>query len=819
VPTFVAPPDDGVALVATLRSELAESRGAEQAARRLASIVESSVDAMSGANLDGVITDWNPAAQRLFGYTSAEALGRPSSMLSPTTQEAEVGNLLRRVSQGEFIENVEVALQRKDGTPIEVMLSISPIRDAVGDIVGMASISRDVTERRHDERTIAALHAIAYSAGHIMDAARLVTLTTAQVRDAFRVDALFIDWWDEASQTLRPIGNPGEIAAIPLAGSELRPGEGLAGVVFQARSPLIVEDYASWPQAQLQFKGGVGSAMGVPMYVGEQVVGVLTAVAIARRSFTEHDLQLLTRFAAEVAPAIAVGQLLADAQARREEAEALAARVSVYFRANPVPGLIARRVDNTFVDVNDAFVELLGHRRGELVGKTLSETAVFAEPEELSTLLATLDQIGQSRAEVTLCTGSGERRSVLAFFELTEIAGEACLIVGCVDLTEQKRAAAMDQRQQVVEEANRAKSEFLANMSHELRTPLNAVLGFSDLLLEQLKLENPELRYLRNIRQAGSHLLDLINDVLDISKVEAGKMELRPEVVSLAALLAPVIASASSSAGAKTVAFALDTVEAPVLFLDTTRVRQILYNLLSNAVKFTAAGGSVHLRISLEGADLAIDVADTGIGIPVELQGRVFGMFERLHEGQSSAPGTGLGLALTKRLVELHGGSITFESAVKKGTTFHVILPGVRSEVIHGERILIVEDHPHDADLVVALAGKAGLRTEVVRSLAQAREALARNLPLGVVVDLHLPDGRGEELVLEIRNLAREPAVPVILMTVDAEPSGLLPLGAVDDHLTKPIDRPRMERWLEVVARAARGTPGEMGELLAHPAD
>lgn len=211
----------------------------------------------------------------------------------------------------------------------------------------------------------------------------------------------------------------------------------------------------------------------------------------------------------------------------------MAAPVSVYFRSNPVPGLITRRVDNVFVDVNDAFLALLGRRREDLVGKSSLDVGVFADPQELLTLLGTLDEIGQARTELTLRTSSGELRSVLSFLELTEIAGDACIIVGCVDLTEQKRATGLDQRQQVVEEANRAKSAFLANTSHELRTPLNAILGFCGLLQEQMTMGDRHKGYLNNVREAGKHLLELVNDVLDISRVEAGRMELRREPIAL----------------------------------------------------------------------------------------------------------------------------------------------------------------------------------------------------------------------------------------------------------------------------------------------
>jgi signal transduction histidine kinase/ActR/RegA family two-component response regulator len=346
-------------------------------------------------------------------------------------------------------------------------------------------------------------------------------------------------------------------------------------------------------------------------------------------------------------------------------------------------------------------------------------------------------------------------------------------------------------------EATRVKSEFLANMSHELRTPLNAILGFSGLLTEQIgpSLTDRQQRFLRNIEEAGQHLLELINDVLDLSKVEAGKLELRPEVIALDVVLEPVIAAARTAAQSKKVAFDAQGGSTEGLLLDPIRVRQVLFNLVSNGVKFTPAGGNVLLRASLDGPDLLLAVADNGIGIPAESRDRVFGVFERLHEGRVEIEGTGLGLALTKRLVEQMGGAITFESEEGRGTTFTVRLPDVRSQPVAGQRILVVEDERHDADLIVTVAGSLGLRAEVVRSLAATRLAFARSRPVAIVLDLHLPDGRGEQLLRDLKADPLNASVPVIVVTVEAEPSVLLALGA-DDYLTKPIDRGRLERWL-----------------------
>jgi signal transduction histidine kinase/ActR/RegA family two-component response regulator len=354
-------------------------------------------------------------------------------------------------------------------------------------------------------------------------------------------------------------------------------------------------------------------------------------------------------------------------------------------------------------------------------------------------------------------------------------------------------------------QATKVKSEFLANMSHELRTPLNAILGFSGLLSEQLagSMNDKQKRFLRNIHEAGEHLLELINDVLDLSRVEAGKLELRPEVLTLDVLLEPVSAAARAAAQAKDVLYEAEIAEAAPIFLDPTRVRQVLFNLVSNAVKFTPAGGHVTLRAVAEGRELCFEVADTGVGIPEAARDRMFGVFERFHEGRSEATGTGLGLALTKRLVEQMNGSIDFESEEGKGTTFSVRLPDIVTEQVAGDRILVVDDERHDADLIVAVASSVDLRAEIVRGLAGTEAALSRGRPLGVVLDLRLPDGRGEQFLGRLKTDPAFADVPVIVVTVEAEPAAALALGA-DDYLTKPIDRVRLESWLRRLAQ--RGT-------------
>jgi signal transduction histidine kinase len=357
---------------------------------------------------------------------------------------------------------------------------------------------------------------------------------------------------------------------------------------------------------------------------------------------------------------------------------------------------------------------------------------------------------------------------------------------------------------QEVQAATRAKSEFLASMSHELRTPLNAILGFSDVLQEQLggTMSDRQKRYLVNIRTAGGHLLELINDVLDLSKVEAGRLELRPEPVSLAVLLEPVAASAAQLAMDRGVRFEAPDTPVGTLLVDPGRMRQVLLNLLSNAVKFTPAGGTVRLVTTLDGTTARFEVSDTGIGIPADRVDRVFGAFERLHEGRSEASGTGLGLAITKRLVELHRGTIEFESVEGQGTRFWVTLQGVGTEVSVGPRLLIVEDDPRDAELIAELVREAGIRVEVAPTAALALAAIAQNAPSAVILDLRLPDRRGDVVLLSLKANPQSARIPVFVVTVEDDDGRARVLGAAD-HMTKPIDRERMRRWLASLVGAA----------------
>jgi signal transduction histidine kinase len=229
-----------------------------------------------------------------------------------------------------------------------------------------------------------------------------------------------------------------------------------------------------------------------------------------------------------------------------------------------------------------------------------------------------------------------------------------------------------------IERANRLKSEFLASMSHELRTPLHTVIGFSELLLEEIEgpLNDKQKRFIGHIHKDSMHLLELINDVLDLSKIEAGRLELRREPFDVAAAIEDVLGSIRSLGSAKAMQLTTSVSVPSALYADRVRFKQVIYNLLSNAVKFTPQGGKIHVNARVLDGFLQITVTDNGIGIAKEQHASVFDKFHQVGATTKGVrEGTGLGLAITKHLVEQHGGRISLESEPGKGSCFTITVP------------------------------------------------------------------------------------------------------------------------------------------------
>ena len=359
-----------------------------------------------------------------------------------------------------------------------------------------------------------------------------------------------------------------------------------------------------------------------------------------------------------------------------------------------------------------------------------------------------------------------------------------------------------------------SKSEFLANMSHELRTPLNAIIGFSEVLQDETfgPLNDRQQRYVGNVLQSGRHLLDLVNDILDISKVEAGRMVLHREDLNLNELLLELGERMSTLSQSKKVDLRVETdTPSPVINADRGRFSQIMLNLLSNAIKFTPSGGMV--RVSYEVHDSAVDIAvtDTGIGIAPEDQERIFEEFEQVDSSEGrKQQGTGLGLTLTKRLVELHEGTIRVESEPGKGSTFTVELPRVaRVAPIRGIRgdVLVVEDDPAARELLTVYLMEAGYGVQTVDRLGHVLTRTRQVKPIAITLDLAFQHEMAWQTLRELKLHPETRTVPVIIVSILDEQQKGARLGA-DAYLTKPIARHELVATLERVIRES----GEAGQ-------
>jgi signal transduction histidine kinase len=499
------------------------------------------------------------------------------------------------------------------------------------------------------------------------------------------------------------------------------------------------------------------------------------------------------------------------------------------FELAPEP-LLAYDLDRRVIlDANAKAIELFRCSRVELRALDLGALSPARQPDGRASGVALDHYIGralagespsfawafQARSAQPASEPSAAAELIATDTRIINLAtvGRNVAQINIVDLRERlraeemrRRSAELEMQNRRIQEASRLKSEFLANMSHELRTPLNAIIGFAELLYDgQVDPLSPvHGEFLGDILASGRHLLQLINDVLDLAKVEAGKLEFCPEPVEIARLVSEVAAILRTLAAQKRIRMTVDIdPRLTTLTIDPARLKQVAYNYLSNAIKFTPDGGNVTLRIQPETSErFRLEVEDTGIGIKIEDMYRLFVEFQQLEDGTAKRhQGTGLGLALTRRLVEAMGGSVGVRSTIGTGSTFHAILPchtisirRTKTPVViapgrEGSRtVLIVEDDVRDQAHLIAVLESAGYAVELA---ATGREAISRWRARSfdaVTIDLLLPDMSGLELLAALHDTGTNTATPIIVVTV--VPDTKVVAGfTVHDVLHKPVDR------------------------------
>jgi PAS domain S-box-containing protein len=497
--------------------------------------------------------------------------------------------------------------------------------------------------------------------------------------------------------------------------------------------------------------------------------------------------------------------------------------------------IVSTGLDGTIRSWNPAAAAIYCRPATEAVGQPFSIVVPTDRAEEAVTLLRRVAASERVTIETRHLRDDGQQFSV-SLTAAPLLGGDDSVLgmsVVARDVTERKRAEqALREAKAEAERANAAKSEYLSRMSHELRTPLNAILGFAQLLeLEDLTEEQRE--NLHYILSAARHLLELINEVLDIASIEAGRLALSLEPVAVADVVAETVSLIRPLADQHQVLLVSPPVTCQVHVLgDRQRLKQILLNLLSNAVKYNRQGGSVQLECG-PGADgrLRVAVADTGPGIGAEVMDQLFVPFERLGTEQTGVEGAGLGLPLSRRLAEAMGGTLEVETTPGQGSRFWVELPAAEGPLERAERqqelegpaagddpepepstaltVLYIEDNLSNLQLVERVVS----RRPGVRLISAMRPQLGLDLaaehdPDLILLDLHLPDMPGQEVLRRLRGQARTANVPVVILSADARPSLINELLAqgVRAFLTKPLDVRELLELLDSIAAEQQPT-------------
>ena len=697
-------------MTAATRAEL------ERARDHLAAIVASSEDAIVSKTLEGIVTSWNIAAERLFGWTAAEMVGQPILKLIPPDRHQEEVEILSRLRRGERLERYETIRVHKDGHEINVSLTVSPVKDSTGRIVGAAKIAHDISQRLRTERALKeeaealeTLNRVGAAVASQLDLEKIVQIVTdaATSLTGAEFGAFFYNVVNDAGETYWLYTLSG-VARERFADFPMPRNTEIFGPTFRGEGPVRLADVRQDPRygRNHPYKGmppghlPVCSYLAVPVkaYTGEVIGGLFFGHSAADR-FDERGERLALGIASQASIAMTYARLFKSLRERENERE-----------------------------------QLLD-----------SERVARSEAERLS----------------------------------------------------------------------RLKDEFLATLSHELRTPLNSIQGWASLLRQKSLNPGDMTRGLETIERNVRAQAQIVNDLLDMSRIISGKMHLEVQPLQIHEVVSHAVESIRQSADAKRIR--LQTILDSSIGLvrgDSNRLQQVLWNLLTNAIKFTPADGRVQVVLERVNSHLEIVVEDTGIGISPDFLPYVF---DRFRQGDPSTTrrygGLGLGLSIVRSLVELHGGSVRVKSPGENlGSTFIISLPilhvrntdrpahtatsdpleTIELPRLDGARILIVDDEADGRALLARILEGQGASVTAAETPYDALGVL-RGAPFDILLsDIGMPGMDGYELMRRVRQMdeLRSRPIPAIAITAYARPEDRQRslLAGYQLHMSKPLE-------------------------------
>jgi PAS domain S-box-containing protein len=702
--------------------DVTDDKQVSDARALVSSLVETSYDAIVTKNLDGVITSWNAAAQQLFGYAADEIIGKSIRVLIPPERQSEEDDILARLRRGQRVEHFETVRIAKDGRRLNVSVTISPLRNAAGVVVGASKIARDVSALRAAE--------------------------------AERVRLL-----EENAAITERLNNVGAVVASDLN------RDTVVQAVTDAATELTTAEFGAF------FYNVVNDA-------GESYT-LYTISGVPREAFSSFPMPRNT----EVFEPTFKGTGVVRSPDITKDPR--------YGKNPPYHGM-----PRGHLPVRSYLAVPVKGRLGDVIGGLFfghSEVGRFNEQHE---------------------------RLAVGVASWASVALENARMFG------------------MVQEASRLKDEFLASLSHELRTPLNAVLGYARMLRDGVVSADKQMRAIETIERNASSLTQIVEDVLDISRITSGKIRLNVQAVDFPTIVGNAIEAVSPAADAKGVR--IETVlnpNASPVSGDPERLQQVLWNLLSNAVKFTNRSGKVQVRLERVDSHVALSVADTGVGIPPEFLPHVF---ERFRQADGSIArergGLGLGLSIARHLAEMHGGTIEAASGGSgQGSTFTLKLPlmivhrslrddservrvGLPANAqkialgdLHGVHVVAVDDDADAVALVSELLEAAGARVSTARSAENALRLIEADAPHVLVTDLGMPHIDGFQLIERIRGhnnpLVRR--VPAAALTAYARSDDRVKAlrAGFQIHLAKPIDPTELVAAVAALAKRFDSDP------------
>ncbi|MFQ5944024.1 MAG: PAS domain S-box protein [Anaerolineales bacterium] len=819
---------------------------------RFRGLFEGSPDAILIADEEGRIRYINAQSERLFGYDQHEMLGKPVELVVPDRMREP--HLEYRKSYADDPHSrpmgarQDLAGLRKDGSEIPVEIGLTPLVSAEGHLT--VAVIRDITERKAAERHLAIEHAMT----RVLAESRGVSETISKVLQTicehleWEIGELWgidrqanhlhcIESWRSPSIQLPRFDEITKKTTLPA-------GVGLPGRVWASKQPLWIPDLAqdpALPRAEVAAEVGLHAAFAFPILLGSEALGVMTFIS---HEIHEPDNELLEML-------VSIGSQVGQFMERKQAGQALHRSEQ---RLRQVTGAIDQYIYSFDIEADGALRCLLATPSvSRFTGRSVEEHR--ADPDLWPQHIHPEDRQRVQDAVQALIDDSAAMGDTNTY-RVEDTDGNVLWARDEVHLTRDERGqavriegivtdiSALKQAQQSLEERNRSlgmanerleeldqiKSSFLANMSHELRTPLNSIIGFSRLLADGLagELAGQQHEFVEDIHGSGQDLLTLINDLLDLSKIEAGQLELHPESISFEELAQETIDTVLPLVQQKGQELIGDIPsDLPPLNADRFRIKQVLLNLLSNAHKFTPEGGSITARAYvLDETALLCSVMDTGIGIPAESLDMIFEEFRQA--GNSPARdihGTGLGLPISRQLIEMHGGTIWVESTKGEGSTFSFLLPlsgpqdalpSVYAEPGLGETwpldserlVMIVEDDRRFANMLGFYFTREGFDVAQIFSGDHVVERARQLGPCLISLDLMLPQTDGWQVLRQLKADPQTADIPVVIVSVldPTESSGIWQsLGALD-YIVKPLSREQLERLL-ALARASLPRP------------